>query len=350
MSIGGAEIISATELVGPSSFITSCAEARMPAGWHSVDIRATSPPSSPRPRLRMSVHEPVDVEERWPGRFVVRYEHGGRLCPMAQGGQRRNGCSPALPKSSYRSSACAADAQEPPSSTPQPTTPAGAPGSNTSAPKVENALTDSRQDDSGSSLRVTQPGPTVHVSTQGSAAAPGLHVGQSAQQQQIELVGAPQEPAQGVEGSAGPDSPSMQSPSSPRVQHARRQSGEETAQAAATSQTLQTQLPCRLPRAARRCLGAAPGQAFTQRSFALECTEPAKTRGGARLLACVYAADSDRPTDEECGLRGLRCNVSHAHLSARVTCTMTPENGAHRRPFSLRVARTWQAGRRQEAA
>jgi hypothetical protein len=76
-----------------------CAEAYVPAGWHNISIQYASRAGQARHHLRMSLHNPLLVEERYPGRFVVHYENAGahstRLSHRCNAGEKN--CAPAAP-------------------------------------------------------------------------------------------------------------------------------------------------------------------------------------------------------------------------------------------------------------
>ena len=57
----------------------ACAEALMPPGWNAVSIQYASKAGQARHHLRMSLHSPLLVEERYPGRFIIHYENAGAL-------------------------------------------------------------------------------------------------------------------------------------------------------------------------------------------------------------------------------------------------------------------------------
>ena len=71
----------------PGSLSTAkvtCAEAALAPGWHDIAIQYASKAGQARHHLRMSLHSPLLVEERYPRRFIVHYENAGVLtCTQA---------------------------------------------------------------------------------------------------------------------------------------------------------------------------------------------------------------------------------------------------------------------------
>lgn len=72
--------LSAAGVAGEGGLLTgkvTCSEALLKPGWHAVSLQYASQLGQARHHLRMSLHDPVLVEERYPGRFIVHYENAG---------------------------------------------------------------------------------------------------------------------------------------------------------------------------------------------------------------------------------------------------------------------------------
>ena len=107
MSLAGMILAGDSHVLGSSDdTVTSCAEARLSPGWHSIRLTYLSPPGAHHSYLRMSMHEPQSVDERYPGRYVIQYNEPG-ACARGRKASSGNDCSAPLSPELFRTRASA---------------------------------------------------------------------------------------------------------------------------------------------------------------------------------------------------------------------------------------------------
>ena len=102
MSLAGMLLAGDDHVPGSTDeIITSCMEVRLSPGWHTMLLTYLSPRGAHHSYLRMSMHEPQSVDERYPGRYVIHYDEV-RACARGSKASSGNDCAAPLPLERFR--------------------------------------------------------------------------------------------------------------------------------------------------------------------------------------------------------------------------------------------------------